>query len=173
MNTSRPAARWLVAALLALVPLTAQPTSLPFGQLRAELTEVGVFEALGEGVLRPAPRTALGMMSLFEGFKLLFPATTLEAAKGATFGFRYQILGASDGLIEGLETRAEHPPIQVEGRPLSTESIVETYAFSNGGIAEGIVVYSLDEPSEIRPGRWTLELIRDGRVLVSQVFMLQ
>lgn len=164
----------LPVIVVAILLMFATRSSLAFGlPLRAEITEFGVYEALGEEVQLPAPRTALGVMSVHDGFKLLFSETTLEAAKGATFGFRYTIYGAPDGFIEGLESRAIHPPILGGTGPSTTQSIVETYVFSEFGEAKGIVIYSLDLPSEIRPGEWTLELLRDGQVLVSQRFLLQ
>ena len=69
--------------------------------------------------------------------------------------------------------RAQHPPIVGGSGPAGTESVVETIAFSVGGVAEGITIYSLDEPNEILPGRWTLQVVHRGRVLLSQVFLLQ
>ncbi len=164
----------LTASVVALIVMFAARSSIAFGlPLRAEITEFGVYEALGNEVKLPAPRTALGVMSIHDGFKLLFSETTLEAAKGATFGFRYKLYGAPDGLVERLESRAVHPPILGGSGPSATESIVETYVFSEFGEAEGIVIYSLDLPSEIRPGEWRLELLRDGQVLISQTFILQ
>ena len=76
-------------------------------------------------------------------------------------------------MLVGLVGRAVHPPILGGTGPSATESIVETYVFSEFGEAEGIVIYSLDLPSEIRPGEWRLELLRDGQVLISQTFILQ
>ena len=102
--------------------------------------------------------------------KLLFSRPRWRLPKGY---LRFvAIYGAPDG-IRGLESRAIQPPVLGGTGPSTTQSIVETYVFSEFGEAKGIVIYSLDLPSEIRPGEWTLELMRDGQVLVSQRFLLQ
>lgn len=167
------ALRALVLTLLVGLPLMTVPVSALQLPVQAEITEVGVYESLGEEIIVAAPRTAMGIMSQVEGFRLLFPATTLEAAKGATFGFRYQLVGVPDGIIDGLELRIEHPPIVGGFGPSETESVMDALAFGVNGVAEGTIIYSLDEANEIVPGRWTLEVVLRGRALVSQVFLLQ
>ena len=140
--------------------------------LHAEILEYGIFEVLGDRIDEETATAAAGRVSAHESSRHLETTTNLRAHRGVTFGYRYRVLGLSDGEHEGFEMRAVHPPMTgPSGRP-STISQAPTYPYSENGVASSELFYSLSKDFEVLPGEWRLEILFRGRVILSKSFTL-
>jgi hypothetical protein len=54
----------------------------------------------------------------------------------------------------------------------ATVSTAGTSVFGEAGVATNDIVYRLSEPAELLPGRWTLQLLYKGQVVLTRNFDL-
>lgn len=146
------------------------PRLLPF---TADIIAEGEFRAVGIQAPVNAPNTAAGIVGEHLGLELVKSTRRLRAVQGVTFGFQYRIHGVANANNPGFEMRAIHPPMKSHGGGIETVSTAETYVYGTGGIAINDIVYTLSESSEVLPGKWTLQLLYRGQVVVSREFDLE
>jgi len=151
--------RWAAGGVLiaAMRPAwAAPPSTFPF---QAEVLEEGLFDATGAG-----QRT----------LRLIESTRTVPLARGTTFGFRYRLTGLSGKHVPGFSMRVVHPPIRNPGggKPRTTGSVPH-FIEADRGVAEGLIVYSLGEATDAKPGRWTLQLLYRGGVVLAREFVLK
>lgn len=65
-----------------------------------------------------------------------------------------------------------HPPIKGPDGLSRTTSIVPLDVCFKEGKSEEFLIYSLEEDNEVLPGLWTLQVRKDGEVLISRSFTL-
>jgi Domain of unknown function (DUF3859) len=166
-----------VVLTFALAACSAPPSAVPAPSdalpYQVEVVREGQFEVLGEPEISTAPDTAAGKVSAHTNAQLISESTTLKAERGATFGFTYLIKGVPDGELPGFEMRALHPPMTGPSGKTTTESRADTEVFGEQGVAVNDIIYVLAEPFEVLPGKWTLQLLYKGKVVVSRQFVLQ
>ena len=160
---------WLLALFPAL-SMAVVPEPAPF---RAVIVEAGTFRIMGPMTDVPAPNTAAGKVSEFEESQLLEATDRLKAKLGISFGIRYRLIGVRDGEIAGLEMRTLHPPMRAAGGQPQTRSTAPAVVFGERGVAEGEIIYILSEPHEVLQGRWTVQLLYKGSVVLSKDFTLE
>lgn len=148
----------------------AHTTRIPF---KAVVVEVGIFQPFGGGVDSVASDTSAGRTTVLDEIRLIAPHRTLRAEQGVTFGFRYRLEGVPDGEVRDLEMRVIHPAMMGPDGLARTQSVAPTYEVGSNGSATGFLVYTLSEPFEVLSGRWVLQLLHQGRVVISQEFMLE
>lgn len=147
-------------------------TSPKLPAFKAEIVEEGVFKQIGKPVIVSSPNTASGKIAEHSGIELVEPTKRLRAVQGVIFGFRYRISGVANGENSGFEMRALHPPMKSHSGQMETVSTAETFVIGEGRVATNDIVYSLTEPSEVLPGKWTLQLLYRGQVVLSRDFLL-
>lgn len=132
------------------------PSTFPF---QAEVLEEGVFVATGAG---RGP------------FRLAEPTRTVTAMRGTTFGFRYRLTSLPGRHVPGFSMRVVHPPTRSPGggKPRTTRSVPH-FIEAEQGVAEGLIVFAVDEPAEVKPGRWSLQLLYRGGVVLTREFVLK
>jgi Domain of unknown function (DUF3859) len=177
------AARWLAAATLVLSLYLPQASSaadaLPadtesaHAGIRPQVLQSGLFEILGDAVDEAASRTAAGKVSSHEGEKLRRTTRTLRALKGVAFGFRYRLYAQREGPMHGLEMHVLHPPMRGTDGKMHSVSTAPTDAFFEGGMSDNSIIYILAEDWEVLPGVWTLQVLLDGKVLISRSYRLE
>ncbi len=159
----------LFASILAFAA-TANAQTAPV--LRAEISEYGLFEILGDQSDQETATAAAGRVSAHDSSRHLETTTSLKATRGVTFGFRYRILGLPDGEHEGFEMRAVHPLMTGPSGRSTTISQAPTFPFSENGMATSELFYSLSKDFEVLPGEWHLEILFRGRVVLTKTFTL-
>jgi hypothetical protein len=94
---------------------------------------------------------------------------TVPAQLGVEFGLKYRVIGAPKGAQVTLKRDwlSPNPGFQPPGKP----PIIRLDRTDSGAIGETIFVsYGFDDPWELVPGPWILEVWYDGRKLTSQTF---
>ena len=140
----------------------------------AELTQEGSFRMIGESQAYEAPEAATGKRNEVDEAELIQSGSVFPASKGLNFGYRYVINEPGEDRcgVEGFEMFIVHPPIKgPDGQERTTTSIPTSLCFSNGK-SEDFIIYSLEEDNEVLPGTWTLQIRKEGKVLISRSFTL-
>jgi hypothetical protein len=116
----------------------------------------------------PAPKTSEGRSALFAEAKLLKRTDKIHARVGTVFGLDYMLTGTPAGGAADVIVELAHPPIRNPntGRTVATERCV--FHVTVG--APEYTDVQLDAAWNVVPGRWTLRIIHDSRVLVEKTF---
>ncbi|EXI73234.1 MAG: hypothetical protein AW07_02848 [Candidatus Accumulibacter sp. SK-11] len=120
------------------------------------------------GFLRPGNKYGI------ESFK---PFGEVTAELGVSFGFRYRVTGLPAGKTKVFEMRAIHPPMKQPDGRTTTVSTAPALFLAEGddcmyecNISE--IVYTLSEPYQVLPGKWLLQLLDRGQVVLGREFNL-
>jgi hypothetical protein len=153
---------WLqfgAAASLLAVLRPAWPGPPPTFPFQAELLEEGIFQT---------PRNGHSTLQLVESTRTVVPQ------RGTTFGFRYRLSALPGKHVPGFAMRVIHPPIRNPGggKPRTMRSVPH-FIEAERGVAEGLIVFGVGEPAEVKPGRWTLQLLYRGGVVLAREFVLK
>lgn len=140
----------------------------------AQMVEAGIFRMVGEGEAYGAPGAATGKANEFDEAELLQRSDTFPARQGLNFGYRYVLRSTDEGLChdDGFDMLITHPPITGPDGVARTSSLIPMDVCFRDGKAEDFLIYGLEEEHEVLPGRWTLQVRKDGRVLISRSFTL-
>ena len=162
---------FLFLNLLFLGPTYAITPVIP--HISGEVLEEGIAIILGQIEDKAAPNTAAGRTSMHEELRFIKRTLLVPATLGTVFGYRYRLVGLPMRGELSLEMRVVHPPMKgLDGR----ERTVDTNPFqveTLDGLYENDIVYLLSEPFEVVPGKWALQILYQGRVLVSREFVLE
>ena len=142
--------------------------------LAVELVEEGSFRMIGNSHAYDAPDAATGITNKVDEAELLQSGSVFAANKGLNFGFRYVLHSPGEDRcgVEGFEMFIVHPLIKgPDGQERTTSKIPFKLCF-NDGKADDFLIYSLEEDYEVLPGSWTMQLCKDGKVLLSRSFTL-
>ena len=145
------------AGLLVLRPAwSGPPPTFPF---QAEVLEEGLFET-----------TVNGQRTL----RLVDSTRAVTALRGTTFGFRYRLSALPGRHVPGFMMRVVHPPLRNPGggKPRTARSVPH-FIEAEHGLAEGLIVFTVGEPADVKPGRWTLQLLYRGGVVLAREFVLK
>lgn len=168
-----------VPALALLLAALGACRSSPFPIVPADSPHVSIrgFEAARAGTYSlgklATQRDARGVLeNAVRDTRFIQQAVTVRATIGATFGFQFKITGVPDGasITLRLLTRYPKPGATPPGaaHPLRmTEQSVRRKL--NRVIEAG---YTLQEPWELIPGRWAIEVWSGNRKLGEQEFIL-
>ena len=153
------------------IPSTSAPED---SGVTAELLEEGSFRMVGDGNVYGASEAATGKANEFDEAELLQRSDTFPARKGLNFGYRYMLRSAGEDIChaEGFDMMITHPPLIGPDGQARTVSIIPLDVCFYDGKAEDFLVYSLEEDHEVLPGQWTLQVRKDGNVLISRTFTL-
>jgi len=111
------------------------------------------------------------------GIEFVKPSRDVTAELGVSFGFRYRVTGLPAGKTKVFEMRAIHPPMKGPDGRTTTVSTAPALFLGEGddcmyecNISE--IVYTLSEPYQVLPGKWLLQLVDRGQVMLSREFDL-
>lgn len=151
---SRPAP---VAQALSSAPIT------------ATFVAVGEITAPTNGVIQ-APGTSVGVVHKIDVDPIFLASgqTTIAVQLGTQFGVEVLVEGAPHGQVVGLHTRVTHPPIKSPSATAAT-TVDEWFSPMNADIPRH-TGWSFDNPWEIVPGHWQIEILYQGETLASQGF---
>jgi hypothetical protein len=132
----------------------------------AKVTEVGIYQAQ---VLTAETNAAGVKLQGLDEFKLLKSTTNVPARMGVRFGFRYEILGTPTNAPITLTMVGIHPPIR---NPITGRTETRTSYSLRSWIGKAYTSYSLDDGSDLVPGRWTFEVWYADQKLCEQSFLV-
>ncbi|MGQ0510814.1 MAG: DUF3859 domain-containing protein [Betaproteobacteria bacterium] len=138
-----------------------------------EVIEEGLAVVAGPVEDKSAPHTAAGRTSTHEEVRFVQKTRLIPAKLGTVFGFRYRLSGIPTGEPLKFEMRSIHPPMKGSDGRARTISTAQFLVATPDGIYVDDLIYLLSEPFEVLPGRWILQILYDGRQLVSREFILQ
>lgn len=139
-----------------------------------ELLEEGSFRMIGDSHAHAAPEAATGKTNVVDEAELLQSGSVFSASKGLNFGYRYNLHSPGDNRcsVGGFDMFIVHPPIKGPDGQWRTTSTIPMKVCFNDGKAEDFLIYGLEEDYEVLPGSWTLQVRKDGQVLISRSFTL-
>jgi hypothetical protein len=116
----------------------------------------------------PAPKTSEGRSAIFAEAKLLKRTDKIHARVGIVFGFDYMLAGTPSGAAVDVIVEVAHPPIR---NPNTGKTVaIDRCVFDNTIGAPEYTDVQLDAGWNVVPGRWTIRVIHDSRVLLEKSF---
>ena len=156
--------RFLIALAFAaygIIPANAQEVA------RIDIIEYGIYSA---DVLHGEPGSNGVVRNNIGTARHIATATKVPAQIGVHFGFRYRIVGKPDGQAVELRKVVVYPRGGVQppksAQPLQTTDRRLVKVIGGTSYTD----YSLDEPWELVPGKWTMQLWQGSRKLAEKSF---
>jgi len=135
--------------------LLSQPASGQVKVTGAEIVEYGIYTA----EIQTAKRDSKGVLQSNLGdISHATTTTTVPARHGVRFGFRYKVTGTPDGATIPLKFVTVFPPAGLSppnmAQPIHNSESGQTAKI--GGV--GYHDYGFDDPWELVPGPWTIQM---------------
>jgi hypothetical protein len=179
MKTTRPSfervrapySRPIAGAAIALLSLALAATNAGAQETRVDriqVLEYGLYEAS----VAYSERDANWLLQSRVGdVRHVKRTRTVPAKLGVRFGFGYVVVGSPEGAKVTLRKVTRFPPPGLKS-PAAKEALKfsEVAVTRTIGREAGYVDYGFDDPWELAPGRWTIELWLGDRRLTSQSF---
>jgi len=107
--------------------------------------------------------------------ELVEPGLVLPAGNDLGFGFRCALFaeGEQGCSVDGYDIFVEHPAVPGADGPMQTSTTIPMRPCFNNGRAEDFVIYLPDDEQGTVPGRWNVQIRKDGEVLLSRSFTLR
>ena len=171
-TTSRVSGLVALAALIAACAGHAPKTHGP--AVTATILGAGsvITEHTGERVT--APDTAEGSVGEVEAYwtpEFLAPPDQVRARVGTSIGIQVRIEGPEFLAMVPLRTRVTHPPI-VDPKTGKRTRVDEWDNPMNARFPR-FTGWRFDNPWELVPGKWTITLLHEGRVIARQEFRVK
>ena len=134
-----------------------------------EIVSVGTYEV----DMAPGERDSQGVLQHIVSNERQTAATTsIPVRVGVTFGIQYRVTGAPDGAAIPVRHvyRFPYPGARPPGSPAPLRANSADYGATLNGTS--VATYTLEEPWELLPGRWVLEIWAGDRRLGEQAFTL-
>ncbi len=98
----------------------------------------------------------------------------VRAELGISFGFRYRVRGLSEGRVKTFELQAIHPPMTgPDGRTTTLSRAVTLVTGESEDYTIGDAVFTLGEPYQVLAGKWVIQVLDRGQVVLRQEFDLE
>jgi len=157
--------RCAVAVLLGLTSAPALAQTVE----RIEIVKHGIYAGpSGEAIASPG--TVAGVERQLAETKLIETTRTIPARAGLRFGIEYRIVGEPAGGIISLKRTTIYPEGGVRnpstGKTAMRDEAVEPHEVD----AVNYSGFRFDDPWEMVPGTWTIELSHGGKTLASESF---
>jgi hypothetical protein len=174
---SRPATLCILAlaSLLVLVLSAARAHAQDMRVDRLEIIEAGFYDTAKTTVTATSPSTGsvTGNVQELREVKLLPEPPAPSARVGIGFGVRFRSFGERDGERAMLRSVWKIPPpgiVNPTNGSTFRESVAELATTIGANHVRG---YSFDEPWEVVPGTWTLEIWQGDRKLLEKSFEIK
>ncbi len=119
------------------------------------------------------PSTPSGTSVNAKGMKIIGETDQVTAEIGKTFGYEYLVVGLPFNQLIDLKEVYAYPEMTMpDGKTSTGYSRVVKKRTDSFGIINYIQGYVLEQPYELVPGAWKMELWYDGRKLVEKEFHL-
>jgi hypothetical protein len=159
----------LTIALMAFLALaTGAGAQTPYVD-RIEILQSGIFQA-DETKKMAAPGTAAGAVSDLGNIRHVRTTGSVPGQIGVRFGYRYRVIGRPNGANVALRFVTLIPSPGIRNPKTGNTVVRGEYSREKTIGGESYRDYGFDDPWEIVPGVWTLEIWQGDRKLVSQSF---
>ena len=156
------------AAVVALVAILACGAARAQDVSRIDVIEYGIYAVDRDSQGRNAAGIAQATVS---NARLAVATHNVPAQRGVTFGFRYKVIGPSNGDDVTLHKVTIFPPAGL--RTPAGEVLHQTERTLKNRTGETrFTSYAIVEDFEVVPGVWTIELWAGGRKMASESFTL-
>jgi hypothetical protein len=161
----------LLAVVLSAAPARAQDTRVD----RLEIIESGFYDAAKTTITGTSPSagSVTGTVQELGEIKLLPEPPATSARAGVGFGVRFRSFGARDGERALLRSVWKIPPPGIVNPATGSTFRESTAEFATTIGASHWRGYSFDEPWEVVPGTWTLEIWQGDRKLLEKSFEIK
>ncbi len=134
----------------------------------AEIVDYGMLKKIkSEGVL-DAPDALTGKTNNVIASQLVQSTSTIKPTVGATFGILVKLLGEPNGAVITSHFRCIHPKLTdpVSGRSGESDDWESPRPIG----APRYVSYTFDHEWELVPGKWTIQVLYDGKIIAEKTF---
>ena len=158
----------LVAALFAFGAIT---FACAVTITEVQIVEFGTFHKTPSNALMPAPGTIGGMANAVSEVTLIEKTTDIHASVGTSFGLRIKVAGEPGGSVVELTAKCIHPKVSdpTSGRSSTVETWNIYPVIGRDGLS-GYVGYTFDDPWELVPGKWTIQIFDQFTLLAEKTF---
>jgi len=159
----------LAVALILATPTSAQQNRID----RLEIIEAGFYTATESGQQHAAPGTTLGYVSEQKDIQFLKAPPAVSAKVGTNFGVQFKVHGSKPNAVFPLRTVWKIPEPGVHNprnNNVYRESTSDFTVKTDEIVLRG---FGLDEPWEVVPGVWTLQVWQGDRKLLEQSFTIK
>ena len=152
-----------VIAIFALADCSSAPNVTS-----AEIVEYGVFEKISSRGQIKTEGVLSGEVEKGVQTRLKEQTSTIVAALGTSFGIRVRLTGNPSGEMVNCSIRWIHPKLT---NPSSGQTSEQDQWQSLVPIGyPGSAGYTFDNPWELVPGKWTIQVIYESKVLAEKTF---
>jgi hypothetical protein len=171
----RTTTRVALASLVAVVLSTAQARAQDMRVDRLEIVESGFYDAAKATVTgtTPSAGSVTGTVQELREIKLLPEPPTTSARVGIGFGVRFRSFGERDGERAMLRSVWTIPAPGIVNPTSGSTFRQSVAAFATTIGTSHVRGYSFDEPWEVVPGTWTLEIWQGDRKLLEKSFEIK
>ena len=134
---------------------------------RIEITEAGIYQR-GNIVSDPTR----GNDAMIDSAKLVKSTTTIPARIGTTFGFRGKLVGQPSGGKITLKKVTRFPPPGIRNSVTGQMQMSEDENIIGSIGAEFFTDGRFDDPDDMIPGNWVMEIWYENQKLAQQQFMV-
>jgi Domain of unknown function (DUF3859) len=157
----------LLAAALAGPRVQAQAPRVD----RAEIIDFGIYTFTPTGT-NSAPDAVGGKDQQVEDLRLAARTHTIPLEKGVAFGYRFKLVGSPADAKVPLRAVILFPPGGLTNTALRKHYDRSSVDFTASIGSVSVRGYSLDDPWDLVPGTWTMQLWQGDRKLNEEVFTL-
>jgi hypothetical protein len=134
----------------------------------AEIVEYGVFEKVRSVGPRKDEGSVTGQVDQVPEVRLKEQTSTVVAALGTSFGIVVKVTGDPPGELVNCSIRWNHPPLTNPSSGKTTErEEIRSQQMIGRSQPTG---YTFENAWELVPGKWTIQLISDSKVLAEKSF---
>jgi len=147
--------------------LLSEPALAQVKVTAAEIVEYGIYTA----EIQTAKRDSKGVLqSNLGNIRHAATTTTVPAKHGVRFGFRYKIIGTPDGAAAPIRLVTVFPPAGLSppntAQPIHSSESSEAVKIGQTGYRD----YGFDDPWELVPGPWAIQIWSGKKKLAEQNF---
>jgi hypothetical protein len=151
-------------------PLTPEDVGAQLLIENATVGNAGLFQIDGS-TAQQAPGTAAGAVHMGGTAMLLAATDRVPRKRGTAFGYQFVVQGQPKGAVVSVRVVVLHPAVQAPG----TASTSERDSWDQKA-ALGVTSYAgwrFDEPWEMAPGKWTIQVFHESRLLAAREFTVE
>lgn len=159
---------FLLISFLPLIASCAVSNKVNLENVEAKINKFGLYQIMGPSKVIKTPKTTAGKTRDISKTTInyLNETTNVPAKIGTRFGYSYQTSGMLSNHKVKIKKVFKHP--QFKGQKGFTRK--SHYTTDDSGSFEAMIGYGFDEPFELVPGTWTLEIWFKNKLLISKSF---
>jgi hypothetical protein len=138
--------------------------------IKGEVLSYGIYREHGGSSETPSPTSASGRTTVFEDFEHLATTSDVPLQLGTVFGFEYELRGLRPSVHDRITIRALHPAMRGADGKTYTDSTTVLDIEPEDGTWSNYLVYRFSEKRELVRGRWVLQVLHDGKLVVFREF---